>query len=162
MQRSNPDHRVRPNNPIWHFLAEYSLSEFTSDPNGGERLPPGLLFQTLRELDIPPEYVEKIEMMLTGFASEALLHFKQGGFELPGRIRIFCQEKLINKANSAKTSSSYNTEQGLERAQFVHHPGTKMTGGWGYFLIETGGNVSTGSSANSWNSVDLYLYKEGE
>jgi hypothetical protein len=162
MQTSNSDQRIRPNNPLWCFLAEYPLSEFTSDLNGGEKLRAGLLFQTVSELGIPPEYVEKIEMMLIGFAREALIHFKQGTLELPGRIRIFCQEKMIDEANSIKTTNAYNSEQELERARYIHHPGSKTNGGWGYFLIETGGNVSAGSSASSWNSVDLYLYKEGE
>jgi hypothetical protein len=162
MQTSNADQSIRPDDPVWYFLAEYSLSEFTADLNVGEKLMAGSLFQTVRELGIPPEYVENIEMMLTGFAKEALVHFKQGGLELPGRIRIFCQKKMIDNANSAKTSRPYDTEQTLEHAQFVHHPGTKINGGWGYFLIERGGDVSTGSSASSWNSVDLYLYKEGE
>lgn len=95
----------------------------------------GSLFKKLRDLNIPPEYVGNIEMMLTGFAKEALEHFKGGRLELPGRIRIFCQKKTIDE---------------------------KIRGGWGYFLIERGDDVSTGPSVRSWNSVELYLYKEGE
>jgi len=124
-----------PNKPAWYLLAEYSLSEFLSDLNTGNKSMTGLLFKKLRELGTPPEYVENIEMMLIGFANEALEHFKGGRVELPGRIRIYCQKKMIDE---------------------------EMHGGWGYFLIERGDDVSTGSSVRSWNSVELYLYKEGE
>jgi hypothetical protein len=162
MQTPNSNKSIRPNNPAWHLLAEYSLSEFLSELNTGDKLKAGLLLQTVRELGLPPEYVENIEMMLIGFAKEALEHFKQGGFELPGRIRIFCQKKMIDDSNPAKTSIPYNTEQMLEQPQIVHRPGKKMYGGWGYFLIERGDDVSTVSSVRSWNSVELYLYREGE
>jgi hypothetical protein len=135
MQTPNANQSVIPNNPVWYLLAEYSLSEFLSDLNTGNKPMAGLLFKKLRDLCVSPEYVENIEMLLMGFVKEALEHFKGGRLDLPGRIRIFCQRKMI--------------------AEEIH-------GGWGYFLIEREHNVSTGSSVSSWNSVDLYLYKEGE
>ena len=162
MQISNANHDLRSDDPVWYFLSEFSLSEFMSDYDRRNELTAGFLTQTVRGLGISPECVENIEMKLTGFTKDALAHFKQGRLESPGRIRVFCQKKAIDDANSTKTSGPYNTEQAMEHAQIIHHSGTKMNGGWGYFLIERGGNVSAGSCVSSWNSVDVYLYKEGE
>ncbi len=117
--------------PLWHFLAEFPLSEFLSDHERSGVLAAGALYRTVRELGMPPECAANIEMTLAGFAVEAQEHFKQERLEIPGRIRVFCQNKLITN------------------------------GGWGYFLIERS-SASAGSAGPSWNSVDLYLYEEGE
>jgi hypothetical protein len=87
------------------------------------------------ELGIPPEWVENIEMTLTGFAREALAHFKQGRPALPERIRVFCQKKMVAE---------------------------KMSGGWGYFLIERTESPCDTFAGRPHQIVDLYLYREGE
>jgi len=147
---------------IWYFLAEFSLSEFLLDRDRSDELTVGVLRQVVQELGILPECVENIEMTLAGFATEALVRFQQGGLELPGRVRLFCQKKIIDDVNSGSAAARPNhTEQVMEHAQMILDSSTKMNGGWGYFLIKRGSNVSTGSPTRSWNSVDLYLYKEG-
>lgn len=123
----------------------------------------GSLFQTVQELDMSPECMESIARTLSGFAKEAFAHHNQGRSEFPGRIRIFCQKKIIDDVNPGRsTSRSDHAEKVKEHAHMILDSGMKINGGWGYFLIERGGNVSTESPASSWNSVDLYLYKEGE
>ncbi len=156
------NHKLGSEDPIWCFLAEFSLGEFMSDHDRRDDLTAKLLFQTVRELGISPDCVENIEMTLTGFAKEALVHFKPGAVEVPERIRVFCQKKMIASANLAKTSVPYYAEPGMKHAPAITYPGSKINGGWGYFLIERGGNLSAGSCVRSWNSIDLYLYKEGE
>jgi hypothetical protein len=131
-----------------------------SEIDRGDELNAGL-FQKMQELDIPLQCVEKIERTLKGFVREALVHYKQSKLELSGRIRVFCQIKQIDAANSAQTSRLCNAELAMEHAQIIHHSGTKMDRGWGYFLIERGGNVFADSSLSSYHLVDLYLYKEG-
>lgn len=121
----------------------------------------GLLFQTMRKLGLPVEDLENINMTLTGFAQGALVQFGQGSLELPGRIRVFCQQKMIDAANAAQTSRFYNAQQVMEHAQIIPHSVTKMNGGWGYFLIKRGGIVSDDASLSSRDFVDLYLYREG-
>ena len=151
-----------PDNLMWYFLAEFSLSKFLLDPYRGDELTTGLLFQTMQELDMPHECVKNIALLVTEFAKESPAHFKQEGVEFPARIRVFCQKKVIDDANTTRpTSRPYHTEQAMEDSPMMPEVGTKMNGGWGYFFIERGGNVSTGSSVSSRNSVDLYLYKEG-
>ncbi len=109
-----------------------------------------------------PECMENIAGTVTEFAKEALVRYKQEGPEFPGRIRIFCQKKIIDDANSEKTSRPYHTEQDKKQKQIFSDSSASRIGGWGYFSIERGGDISTDSPLSSGNSVDLYLYKEGE
>jgi hypothetical protein len=134
MQTSFANQHGRSNDPVWQFLAEYSLSEFLSDHDKESELSAGLLFQTMRESSIPIERIENIEVTFRRFAREALMHFKQGRMELPGRIRIFCNKKMIDE---------------------------EMKGGWGFFVIERSRDSST-SDWSDPHLIDLYLYKEGE
>ena len=161
MQTSNADKFGRSNDPVWQFLGEYPLSEFLSDHDKGGELTTGFLFKTVREWGIPLEYLENIDRTLTGFAKEALVHFKQGSLELPGRICVFCQKKMIDNAISAKTSRPDHAELTKEQSSLKYHSSTITNGGWGYFIIERTGHVA-GSSEKARPVIDLYLYKEGE
>jgi hypothetical protein len=92
-----------------------------------------------------------------------MTHFKQGRLEISGGIRIFCQKKIVDDANSARTTSRHDqAEQAAEHGQIVLDSGMKKNGGWGYFMVERGENFSPTSSLNPHNCIDLYLYKEGE
>jgi hypothetical protein len=107
------------------------------------------------------ENLESIDQMLAGFAAEALTHFKPGNPDLPGRIRVFCQQKMIETANSVRTARLYTAEQAMEPEPEIHPSGTKMNGGWGCFLIKRGGSDSEAASPRPQYFVDLYLYSEG-
>ena len=162
MQTSNGNPNIRSNHSQWCLLAEYALSEIMSDNGKGDELTSGFLSQPLRALGVPPEWIGKVEMTLTGFAKLALVPVKPGRQERYGSIRVFCQKKVMDDANSSQTSRPDHAEQSKEHAPIKYHSNTIMNGGWGYFFIERDGNDSTGSSVGSRNSVDLYLYKEGE
>jgi hypothetical protein len=115
-----------------------------------------------QELGMPLACVENIAMLVTEFAKESPVDYKQEGSEFPPRIRIFCQKKIIDDANAARATSRPDpTEQAMEHSPMILDFGTKMNGGWGCFLIERGGNVSDDASLRSHYVVDLYLYKEG-
>ena len=162
MQILNANQYSRSDDPVWFFLAEFLLSDFFVDHDRKDELTGGLLFQAVRELGMPPEWVENIEMTLAEFANKALIHFKQGGLEQPGRIRVFCQKKIIDDANFARAAlSSYQQEQAVEHAQRILDSGTNLNRGWGYFIIDRSGS-DAGSSEKSSLLVDLYLYQEGE
>ncbi len=136
MQLSNTGQNIRPVYPEWHFLAEFSLSEFLTELDRSGGLAAGRLFQTVRQLGMPPEHVEAMEMTLAGFAKEAPVFFKEGRLELAGRIRVFCQKKIIES-------------------------GPGVSGGWGYFMIERGKDLLPCSSTAPHSYLHLYLYKEG-
>jgi len=162
MQTSNGSQKIRPNHPEWYLLAEYALSEIMPDNGREDRQAAGFLSQPFRALGVPPEWIEKVEMTLSGYAKLARVPVKQGNLERSGSIRVFCHKKVIDDANSSQASRPDHAELTMEHTPIKIHSSTKMNGGWGYFLIDRGGNVSNGSSVSSRNSVDLYLYKEGE
>lgn len=95
----------------------------------------GSFCQTLRELGIPPEWVENIELTLTRFARQALAQFEPERLGMPERLRVFCQKKMLDE---------------------------KMNGGWGFFLLERTDGSPESPSASSQSCVDLYIYREGE
>lgn len=150
------------NDPVWYFIAEYSLSAGTVGKNIESEFTAGTLFQTMQNLGIPPECLQKIERTVAGFAKEATVHFNQGRCELPVSVRLFCPQKMVEDVNSEKISNHCNEERSMEPAQSIRRAETKTNGGWGYFLIERGGDFPHGSSRNCHNMIDLYLYKEGE
>ncbi len=91
----NANLNVTPDDPVWYFLAEFSLSQFLTGHDYRGELTAGFLYQAVRELGMPPAYVEHMEMTLAAFAKEALEHFKQESLEIPGNIRVFCQKKAV-------------------------------------------------------------------
>lgn len=161
MQISNSEQELRSHPPVWVLLTETLLSDFLSDHDKAGELAAGALFQKLRAMGMPRENLESIDRMLAGFAEEALADFKPGSLELPGRVRVFCQPKMIGAANSAQTARLHAAEQGMKQAQLFHPSGTKMTGGWGCFLIKRRGDAAEEASLSSEHFVDLYLYREG-
>ncbi len=143
------------------MLAEYALGEIKSNNDDGDELTAGFLAHPFRELGLPPAATQNIQMALTGSVKEALAHFKQGELERSGSIRVFCQKKVSDDANSVKASRPEHAEQTMERAPTKHHSSTIMNGGWGYFIIErTGDDAAPPERAGPL--VDLYLYREGE
>jgi hypothetical protein len=145
MQTSNAKQTFRDDDPVWVLLAELSLGAFLSDHDRREEPTAGFLFQTAQELVISPECMENMTRTLAGFAKEALTRYEQWRLEFPGRIRIFCQKKMIDDASSANAYSGAHT-----------------IGGWGYFMIERGEDLPPDPSATPHHDIDVYLYKEGE
>jgi len=161
MQTLNGDKHIHANKPVWYLFAEFPLSETSSVDSKTEEFTAGFLAQSFRKLGIQPEQIERIEMTLAAFVKEELMHYTLARSELPGRIRVFCQKKVSDDANSAKTSRPDNTEHTSEQAPILYHSGTTMGGGWGYFILGRSGH-STGYSERSHPIVEIYLYKEGE
>ena len=161
MQTSNAKQNFRSDDPVWGLLAEFTLRDFLSDHDRRDGPTAGCLFQMARELSMSPECMENIALTVTEFAKEALVRYKQKGLEFPGRIRIFCQKKIIDDANSAKTSRSCRAEQDNKQKQIFPDSGANTISGWGYFMIERGEDLPPYSSVIPHNYIDLYLYKEG-
>ena len=162
MNRPNTNKKYQSDDPAWYFLAEYSLSDLMPDQDKKDELTAGLLFQTIREIGISIDFMDCMVLTLRSFAKEALANFQQGRLERPEHVRIFCHKKMIEGASCAITSRFHIKEQTTRYESMIHDSETNMKGGWGYFLIERRGNYPTSSASNSCNSVDLYLYNEGQ
>lgn len=162
MPTSNAKQNFKSNDPEWVLLVDLSLGVFLSEQDRSDEPTAGYLFQMVRELGMPLECVENIAMLVTEFAKESPVHYKQEGLEFPAQIRIFCQKKIIDDVNAARaTSQLYHTEQAMDHSRMILDFGTQMNGGWGCFFIKRGGNVSDIASLSSHHFVDLYLYREG-
>jgi hypothetical protein len=159
MQTSNAKQSRKSNDEEWVLLAELSLGDFLSDHDWREGYTVGFLFQALRELGLSAECMENIARTLAGFTKEARARHKQGRPEFSSQIRIFCQKKRIEGANSAKPSRPSHIEQDKKQKQIYPDSGV---GGWGYFMVERGEDLPPDSPVVRHNHMDLYLYKEGE
>ncbi|RPI82166.1 MAG: hypothetical protein EHM41_19020 [Chloroflexi bacterium] len=131
-------------------------------PDAGDEGGAGMPSQAVRELVMPGDCIHHVEKTLRSFAREALEHFQQERMELDGRIRIFCQKKMIEDACSEKSSRFKNIKQIIGQERYIRYSGLKMDGGWGYFLIIRGENYQEDGSVSPQNRIDLYIYKEGE
>lgn len=157
MQTSNCSQNMRSIHSVWYLLAEYALGEMMPDNGKGDEPTAGFLFQPFQALGVPPEWIGKVEMTLTRVAKLAAVPAKQGGFERSGIIRVFCQKRMIDDANPAKSSRPDHAEPTMEPVTIKDPSGTMMNGGWGYFIIER-----SSDDAGASELVDLYLYQEGE
>lgn len=162
METTNTKYTFSSNDPVWVFLAEYSLKTFLEKPDAGDEGGAGMPSQALRELVMPGDCIHHVEKTLRSFAREALVHFQQERMELDGRIRIFCLKKMIEDACSEKSLRFNHLKQVIGQERYVHFSGLEKNGGWGYFFIIRGVNYQEGGSVSSQNRIDLYIYKEGE
>ena len=129
MQTYNPDQGSRSKDLEWYLLEEFSLGDFSPAPERGGKITAELLSHTAGDLDKPAECVDHSEMTLKSLVREALVYFRPGREELPARIRVFCQQKVINE---------------------------EIKGGWGYFVIERSRDVSTCEGNDSHHFDNLY------
>jgi len=160
MRTSNDDKNIRSNTLGWYLLVEYALGEITPDNGEEYELTAGFLFQPFQELGVPPELIRKIELTLTGFAQRTRVPVKQSRLVRPGSFRVFCQKKVIDYANAARTSRPDCAEPTMEPVPIKDPSGTYLNGGWGYFIIDRSGDEAS-SSGKSHPLIDLYLYREG-
>jgi len=162
MQTENDNQNIGFNNPEWYFLAEYPLNEFKLDMDTagvtGTRWP----FQSINDLCVDPALLFNIKGKLFGIARDTIAQFHAGCTESPVFVRFFCQKKILDGVNSAKSLNQFTAEETHEPAQGIRHQNGKVNGGWGYFLVERGGVSRPGASGNTHYCVDVYLYKEGE
>jgi hypothetical protein len=160
MQTADAKRNSSSDDPAWVLLAELLLRDFSPDQDWRDKpAAGGSLFQTLRELGMSPESVENTAGMLAEFVNEALACTKQAKLEYAGRIRIFCQKKILDDANPAETSRLRESRK-KQKQTFPDSRGNTI-GGWGYFMIERGEDLPPDSSAIPHSRIDLYLYKEG-
>lgn len=161
MQTINHNSKSSDDNHIWLLLSEFSLSEFPLDEDIAVELSLGWIFQTMREFGLPWELTNQIEMPLSWTLRKAINCFNRCTNRSIG-IRLFCQPRMMVEIRQAKTSQSPLTQQIMEPSENLRSPGDKMNGGWGYFLVESGGDITRTSYMDHNQVVEVYLYQEGE
>jgi len=153
MHTANGNHESGKKDMVWVLLAECSLDELMRLAEGTGEPAAGWLFQ---DLGIPRECLTPIIRAGADFAQQAMMHAHPG---TPAVIRWFCQEKLLRAEDPVETMRPRPAVAG-PGITLQAHP--KMSGGWGYFLVERNGDFPQDRRASSPNLVDLYLYREGK
>lgn len=124
----------------WHLIAEYSLSDFRITEGAAGELTAGSFFQMIRELGLPPECIKRVEGTIKEATQGAKDDFYLGRPTLTVNICLFCQK---------------------DRMEAVLHSGNKKKEGWGYYVIERGGDLPGASRDRCPRAIELYLYHEG-
>ena len=133
MQTSNTNRGLRSKDLTWYLLGEYPLSNILSGAEIDDRITAPILSQMGGTIENQNESIERNTIKLSSLAKEAMEKYTLGRVEAPGRIRIYCQKKMI--------------EEGVN-------------GGWGYFVIERSSDTETNTGIKPGPYVDLYIYKE--
>ncbi len=140
----------------WHLLAEFSPKEFLSDHGRSDGLMAGFLSLPIQELDTLPEWAVDVETILASFAKEVSGHFEHGG-----RVRVFCQSKIIDEGHFERAALHLDpAEPEMERARAIRDSGKKMNGGWGYYAIEKGSDSDGAACQESCHIIEIYVYRE--
>jgi hypothetical protein len=125
----------------WVLIAQHLLREDSHDEVSGAKSIAGSLFQALRALGFAPEAFEKLEDAITGIIRTTRRQSHHGSKpELPVQIRLFCQRVLLDSL------SNYEKQ---------------LLGGWGYYIIERGGDPLGAVCDQYHRIVEFYIYREG-
>ena len=134
MQTTNTNQGSRSNAFSWYLLGEYSLGGLLPGPEKDPQRTVELPSTMAREIDIPLEGMEPVEIALRSFASKALRQMQPEGDVHPGQIRLFCQKKILDE---------------------------ETKGGWGYFVIEKPRDACPQDDEETREVMDFYIYEEG-
>ncbi len=140
MQTAIDPHEFKNDDPTWDFITEYPMTELIVDEDIEAELKIGSLSQTMQESGLPMECLQKLGEAIRGTAREASRHLLRGRPNLPVHIRLFCQRM---------------PGDGLP------HSNKQTNGGWGYYIIEKGGDFPSTIGYKYHRVLELYLYKEG-
>jgi hypothetical protein len=141
MQEENDTHKMIFEDPTWSSIAEFSPGDDFTDEDGSTVLMVGPLFQTIRRLGLPPEYLKRIEGTVSETTRGARSQSHPCSQDLPVRIRLFCSKKTLGR---------------------LYHSGGQVKGGWGYYVIERSRDLPNASCRDLCRVVEVYLFREGE
>lgn len=161
MQISSTEQNPGSKGPVWHFLAEHTISEYTSEKERGCSLIAVLQEQAVQDLGIPLECLARINEALIEFVNLMMLNCDQTIKGSPIVIRLFMGKMKSKSARSDKTIIITHEKQTVAMAQRTYPPGEKICAGWGFFIVERA-RVSPVSPDAGSPSLDIYLYQEGE
>ena len=140
--QANINHpRNNEDNPEWYFIAEFLLDEDNFGEFLGTELPAFSLFQAMLDRGIPSQSVKRIKGAIAETCRGVRGSFNHTLPDLPVRIYVFSNKKTVDRP---------------------HHSGDQMNGGWGFYMIERGGDFHSPACQEHLRVMELYLFKEGE
>ena len=141
---------------VWNFLMAYPLSELITDTNMRDMPKTCLLIQTLLELGVKTELLNKIVRKLIKIAEDALDQSDQRKMATLPHLRIYCQNVTILSQNSTQPPTQEKSRVTIKSPQRNHFSGSRINGGWGFFLVNKAAYHLPGSSINSSSWIDVY------
>lgn len=140
MQNVNNTPTIKYENPKWDLIAAQPLSEALLDDSMAIDLSSGPLFQTMRDLGVPLECLNRIRGAITETAKGVRGNLHQNESILTVPISLFCY-RMPGEA--------------------LPQPEKQKNDAWGYYVIEKCDELPGAIHGQCHRSVELYLYKEG-
>ena len=166
MKKNHDNQKDEPDYLSWELITQYSLGENTRDEDINAVLIASPLYTTMQKLGITPEHIHHIIGTVSLTATQARSHFLPGRSNMLVTIRVFCQRKTLAYALRLENSRRFDapisgnpTQEFLDLNITLESSGDRNYGGWGYFIIERGADLSIAYQERP-GVLELYLYKE--
>jgi hypothetical protein len=166
MKTLHDNQRDEANYLAWELITQYPLGENTRDEDIDAVLIASPLNTTMQKLGITQELIHHMIGTVSVTATQARCHFLSGRSNMLVTIRVFCQRKTIAGALRLKNSKQFDApisgnslQEFLDLNITLESSGERNSGGWGYFIIERGADLSIAYQEHSC-VLELYLYRE--
>ncbi len=150
----------------WELITQYSLCENTCDEDIDAVLIASPFNTTMQKLGITPEHIHHIIGTVSLTATQARSHFLPGRSNMLVTIRVFCQRKTLAYALRLENSRRFDApisgnslQEFLDLNITLESTAERNHGGWGYFIIERGADLSIAYQEHPC-VLELYLYRE--
>jgi hypothetical protein len=166
MKKLYDNQRNEPYYLSWELITQYSLGENTRDEEIDAVLIASPLNTTMQKLGITQERIHHIIGTVSVTATQARSHFLSGRSNMLVTIHMFCQRKTLAGALRLKNSKQFDAliygnsfQEFLDLNITLEFSGERNYGGWGYFMIERGADLSIAYEEHPC-VLELYLYRE--
>ena len=166
MQKLHDNQRDEADYLSWELIAQYSLVENTREEDIDAVLIACPLNTTMQKLGITQARIHHIFGTVSVTATQARGHFLSGRSNMPVIIHLFCQRKTLAGALRPENSMQFDVpisasslQEFLELNITLESSGERNSGGWGYFIIERGADLSIAYQEHPC-VLELYLYRE--
>lgn len=166
MRKSQDNQSGKVNYSPWVLITQYPLSENSQGEDIDAELMASPLNTTMHKLGLAQERIQHIFVSVSRTAIQARSQFLNERSNLPVTVNLFCQRKIL--ANTLRQKNTDLSEAPI-RADSLHEfldlnitlesTDERNSGGWGYFIIERGADLSI-TYQESPCVLELYLYRE--
>ena len=166
MKKLHNNQSNEPDYLSWELITQYSLGENTRDEDIDAVLTAGPLNTTMQKLGITQEHIHHIIGTVSTTVTQARSHFLSGRSNMHVIIDMFCQRKTLAGALRLKNSKQFEApisgnsfQELLDLNITLESSGERNSGGWGYFIVERGADLSIAYQEHPC-VLELYLYRE--
>ncbi len=153
-------------NLSWILISQFSLGVNTGNEDIDAVLTTSPLYATMHKLGISQDRIHHIIGTVSGTAAQARSHFLPGRSDMLVTIHMFCQRKTLAGALRLEYSKQFegpisgnSLQDFLDLNITLESSGERNFGGWGYFIVERGADLSVAYQETPC-VIELYLYRE--